>query len=168
MTRMTQVDADLFMVLSAMIRRIRVIRVPLMRPLLWTTVNGGATFFSVLHFCPTFFRPLAELMITAGLHLFVLETGAKFPEILGDEESPNRIRHNDHSPYPSNERTSRAGSFRISASPSRSPRAGSGYSGRRVVDCPVARPTTPLLQSKAVAFWNARNRRNGRSPHSNS
>ena len=91
-------------------------------------------------------------MVTARPHLSVLETGAKFPEILADEGSPNRIRHNDHSPYPNNERTSRAGSFRISAGPSRSPRAGSGYNGRRTVDCPIARPTTPVLLSKAVAF----------------
>src|SRR5262245_65846646 len=101
-------------------------------------------------------------MITAPLPLSELETDGRFPELGADQGLPNRIRCNDHSPCPSIECTSRAGSFRISASPFLSPRAGSEHSDRRTVDCPIARPTTPLLLSKAGAFGNAHNWRSGR------
>src|SRR5215510_3654867 len=110
------------------------------------------SYFFVSHFL-SFFRPPAETMITAPLPLSGLETNGRFPELGADQGSPNRIRCNDHSPCPSIECTSRAGS---------------GHSDRRTVACPIARPTTPLLLSKAGAFGNAHNRGSGRSPHSNS
>src|SRR5215813_12150674 len=110
----------------------------------------------------SFFRPQSETMITDPLPLSAHETSGRFPELGADQGSPNCIRCNDHSPYPSIECTSRAGSFRISAGPFLSPHAGSGHSDRRAGDRPIARPTTPLLLSKAGAFGNAHNWRSGR------
>src|SRR5215510_16237618 len=69
--------------------------------------------FFCLTFFLSFFRPPAETMITDPLPLSGLETDGRFPELGADQGSPNRIRCNDHSPCPSIECTSRAGSFHI-------------------------------------------------------